>query len=139
MAAPNPPPLALALNKEDYGKILTVKENQLLRGQENYTSWSIYMRAVLYEARCIDHVLPPTGQPREARPPPNPAPARIQWDHRDRADIVAITTNLHASQHPYVRGNDSSAADLWDFFASMYRHKDGQHRGLALTQWQKAE
>src|SRR5690348_3243050 len=128
MAAPlppgvYPPPLFQARHKDDYGKILKLSESQLLKGQENYTSWAIYMKAVLYEARCLSHVLPPTDIPREARPPPSRAVDKIQWDNRDQAGIVAITSNIHQSQHSYVMGHDSTAATLWDFLLPCIKSK----------------
>ena len=49
--------MAAAAPREDYGKILQLKEGQILNG-ENYANWVIFMQPVLYEARCFQHIFP---------------------------------------------------------------------------------
>ena len=124
--------------KDDFGKILQLSRDEKLSGPENYNSWTIHMRPVLYEAKCLSHVLPAPGEERELQPPAVPAAPRAQWNTRDQAGIVAIIANIQVSQHGYLPGNDTRAADLWDHFASLYRVQNGQYRGMATLKWQTA-
>ena len=130
----------MAAPREDYGKILQLKENQILTGS-NYRNRVIYMQPVLYEARCFSHIFP--GNARLLRPAVPMIPPVVQadvtrWDLHDQAGISAITANVHFGQFPYLRGYNQTAASLWDRFESLYRVQDRQHRGMATLRWQMA-